>query len=343
RSFVESIFFPCMATITSPRRTRPCASRVVARMPALAAALFGGTSRTRTPLIPRRSVIWSSAARKPSPSRTTFPWRMSSGTTIDGVDGNCKADSHRGSRRAINRRIDADQPAGAVEQRSAGVSRIDGGVGLNYTLDRPSRHRLDLAPQRTHNTGRKRLIEAERIADCERALTYLQVFRRAYGYRSQSAFRRVDFQHRQVFVGRDADETRLPGGLVGERHLGGPGILDDMVIRDDIAGIVPDKSRSGSFRDLQQIQCEQVARDADRRDVNDGRRCLAKQRDRRLFVGGELAARRDRTRPGTLQSYGAPHGDAPYEQCDQKKNGKQKYAPPSVILRSESRHAARRL
>src|SRR3712207_8326613 len=47
------------------------------------------------------------------------------------------------------RSVHADQPPGRVEQRAAGVARVDGRVGLDEVLDRPPVLGADLAAQRS--------------------------------------------------------------------------------------------------------------------------------------------------------------------------------------------------
>ena len=74
--------------------------------------------------------------------------------SIHRIDGNGKADSGRRPRGAVNRGVDADQSAGAIEQRSARVSRIDRRIGLNHALNRPARDRFDLAIERADDTRR---------------------------------------------------------------------------------------------------------------------------------------------------------------------------------------------
>ena len=93
------------------------------------------------------------------------------------IDGNRETDSRRYARRTVDRRVDADQTAGAVEQGAAGISWIDRRVGLNHPLDRPPRQRFDFAIKRADHAGGKRLVETEGITDGINTLANLQVFR----------------------------------------------------------------------------------------------------------------------------------------------------------------------
>jgi hypothetical protein len=61
--------------------------------------------------------------------------------------------------------VDADQPAGGVEQRAAGVAGVDGGVGLDHAADGAAVEGLDLAVQRADDAGGQRLVQAEGVAD----------------------------------------------------------------------------------------------------------------------------------------------------------------------------------
>ena len=94
------------------------------------------------------------------------------------------------------------------------------------------------------------LIQAERIADGVAELADLQVVRGADDDGTQLVLGGVDLQHGDVFFGHAADEPGLVGGLVGERHLGGVGIADDVEVGDDVAVVVPDEPRAGALGHL---------------------------------------------------------------------------------------------
>src|SRR5690606_26985970 len=89
-----------------------------------------------------------------------------------GVHRNRKADTCARAARTVNHGINAHQFPFRVEQGTAGVTRINGRVGLNNIGNSALRWRLDLAPQCTHNTGGQRGIQSKRIADGEHFTTY---------------------------------------------------------------------------------------------------------------------------------------------------------------------------
>src|SRR6516162_5449093 len=74
---------------------------------------------------------------------------------VDLVHGNGEADTSRRAGRTDDRRVDADEPAGAVEQRAARVSRVDRSTGLDDAADRPAARRLDLPIQGADDAGRQ--------------------------------------------------------------------------------------------------------------------------------------------------------------------------------------------
>ena len=56
--------------------------------------------------------------------------------SIDRVDRNGESDPGVRSRRAVDGGVHANQSAGAIQQRAAGIAGIDGGVDLNDVVDR---------------------------------------------------------------------------------------------------------------------------------------------------------------------------------------------------------------
>ena len=88
------------------------------------------------------------------------------------VGGNGKADALRTARAREDRGVDADQPAGKIDQRAAGIARIDGGVGLDEELVVGN---ADLgARQRRDDAVRHGLPDAEGIADGQHHVADLQ-------------------------------------------------------------------------------------------------------------------------------------------------------------------------
>src|SRR6202035_4609773 len=77
----------------------------------------------------------------------------------DGLGGHRKADADRAARRRDDQRVDADHFAVEIEQRTAGIAAVDGGVGLDVVVVGP---RIELAIAPGHDPGRDAAAEAER-------------------------------------------------------------------------------------------------------------------------------------------------------------------------------------
>jgi len=109
-----------------------------------------------------------------------------------GLIGQGEADPGEGPGRAADRGVHADQAPARIEQRAAGVARVDRGVGLDHVPDRPSRGRLDLAPQRADHADRERLVQAEGVPQREDLLAHGEVGRVARDDRDEPVLRRLD-------------------------------------------------------------------------------------------------------------------------------------------------------
>ena len=126
-----------------------------------------------------------------------------------------------------------------VEQRSAGVSRIDGRVCLNCALDGPPISSSYWTLQATDDAGGKCPIKTEGIADRQHLLTNLKLLRitqRNNRQRLLWSFNQLDYGQVGVWIA-----AHQPGRVVllstetdGEFR----GALDDVVIRKDVAFLV---------------------------------------------------------------------------------------------------------
>ena len=94
---------------------------------------------------------------------------------VDFVHRNGEADAGGAAGGAVDGGVHADEPAGAVQQRAAGIAGVDRGVGLDDVLDRHLGDRLDLPAQGADDAGGQGLVEAERVADGVDVLADLQV------------------------------------------------------------------------------------------------------------------------------------------------------------------------
>src|SRR5690554_2901021 len=86
-----------------------------------------------------------------------------------------KTDTSARATGAVDHGINAHQLSLRIEQRTTGVTRINGGIGLNNIGDRALCWRLDFASQRAHYTGSKRGIQTKGIADGEHLATDRQL------------------------------------------------------------------------------------------------------------------------------------------------------------------------
>ena len=132
-----------------------------------------------------------------------------------------------------------------VDERAAGIARIDRGVRLNEVLvasrPRPVRPRALTIPEVTA------LAESEGIADGEHVVADFETIGIAERQRRQVFGRNL--QHRDVGVGIAAHERGVKLPIVLQRHDDPVGMLDDVMICQDVAGLrVDDDARSGDLR-----------------------------------------------------------------------------------------------
>src|SRR4029079_4374396 len=149
-----------------------------------------------------------------------------------------KADADRTAGGRDDQRVDADDVAIEVEQRTAGIAAVDGGVGLDIAVIRP---RGDVAVLGRDDTGRHRAAEAERIADRDHPVAEAQLVGVAELYGDQR-LRRLDLQHGEVGLLVDANQVGLDLGAVVEDDVDLVGVRDDVVVGDDDASGVDDEA-----------------------------------------------------------------------------------------------------
>ncbi len=99
----------------------------------------------------------------------------------------------------------------------------------------------------------------------------------------------LDAQHREVLLGRRADQLGVPGRLIAERHLRSLRALDDVEVGDDVPLVVPHEARAGAARHRVVVHGEEVAAHLDGGDVDH-------RRARRAGRGRWSPARRRRAR-----------------------------------------------
>src|SRR6267143_2832508 len=96
------------------------------------------------------------------------------GDAFCGVNGDSEADAGGGSTGRIDGGVDTDDFTVRVDERTAGVTAINGRVGLNGFVDEGGLAGLHGAAQGADDAGSERGLETERIADGENFLAHLQ-------------------------------------------------------------------------------------------------------------------------------------------------------------------------
>ena len=149
-----------------------------------------------------------------------------------------EADADRAARRRDDRGVDADHLAVEVEQRSARIAAIDGGVGLDVVVVGAG---IDVAVARRHDAGRHRAAEAERIADRDHPFAEPQLVGIAEAHRLERLVG-LDPQQRDVGLLIAAHQLGLDAGAVVEDDGDLVGVGDDVVVGDHDAGGVDDEA-----------------------------------------------------------------------------------------------------
>ena len=105
-----------------------------------------------------------SCGSMPNQPRVTSPSRMICSSTLRASDtGIAKPMPSEPPGLREDRAVDADQVAGGVDERAAGVARVDRGVGLDEVLEAVDAEMV--AAERRHDAHRHRVAEAEGVAD----------------------------------------------------------------------------------------------------------------------------------------------------------------------------------
>ena len=100
---------------------------------------------------------------------------------VHDVDRDREADAGAGPGRREDRGVHADEAPGGIEERTAGIARIDRRVGLDHAGELAPLAGGQAALQGADHAGRQGVVEAERIADGEGRLADLEVGRGADG------------------------------------------------------------------------------------------------------------------------------------------------------------------
>ena len=134
-------------------------------------------------------------------------------------------------RRQNHHRVHADDFAARIDQRPAGIARIQRRVRLDEIVHEPARLRAERPAQRAHHARRHRVLEAVGIADGDGELAHAQLVGIPEAHRLQ--VRRVNADDRQVRVRVRADEMRIGPATVGERDFNPLRAMHDVAVREN--------------------------------------------------------------------------------------------------------------
>ena len=161
------------------------------------------------------------------------------------VDRNGKPDADVATALGIDCSIDADQLAAQINQRAAGVSGVDRGIGLDQVFV-PS-DTESTARERAHDAGSDGLPEPEGIADRDNVVAHPQTFgiRGAQGNQGRA----FDLDHRDIGLWIGADEFGLEFAPVNQSHRDLIRVCDHMIVSEyETAPRIDDYPRAQTLR-----------------------------------------------------------------------------------------------
>ena len=128
---------------------------------------------------------------------------------------------------------DADDLAGGIDQRAAGVAGVERGIGLDDRRDRPAVAGAQRAAEAADDAGGDGRLEAERVADCEHELADAEVGAASEGRVVEAVAGKAE--HGEVGGRVVADHNRRDLAAVGERRGQGVGAGDDVAVGERVA------------------------------------------------------------------------------------------------------------
>ena len=249
------------------------------------------------------------------------------GDILGVVDRNGKAHARAGARVALDERVDAHELTVVVDERAAGVARVDGGIGLNHVgIDGVAAGRTHGrgAIQRRHDTGGDRLLVAERRADRHDPLAHVKLG--GVTDLDRGKLGRVGVlepNDGEVARGIVAHELSLVGGAVVHGHHVLVVAIDHVVVGKDVALGIEHHARADATRAVRLVsrlrKRAALAAARSRGNGNHGGQCLGRdglgQRGV-LGVDRDLLRRRTRStrRHGILAA--ADIERAAHDKCD---------------------------
>jgi len=221
------------------------------------------------------------------------------------VARNREPDPYAGAARPDDRRVDADQLAAQIDQRTAGVAGIDRGIGLNeifIAFDVETR-----AAERADDPRSHRLTEPEWIADRHHVVAHPQCIRIAQCQGLQVLA--LDFQQSDVggriasyqlalqpapVLERDRDLLRVLDHVMIGEHVAAACVDDDTRARRDLRPGLLRQPEEAAEKRIPQHRIVLLGRARQHSDVHHSGRHLLEQRCER----GHLAIDGDRRYPG---------------------------------------------
>jgi len=182
----------------------------------------------------------------------------------DAADRGCwhgKPNSRISSALAEDHRVHTDEGSRRVQEGTATIARIDRGVRLNHVANGDPSDTLNLPTKGADDASRKRMIEAEGVADCYCLLADIKAGVLPNRYGLEELARGIDLEHGDVLSGLDANQPAVEGLLTLKRDSERASPLHDMEVRDNVPEFIPDESRAAPGGDLLFIS-EEVDQDA---------------------------------------------------------------------------------
>ena len=138
--------------------------------------------------------------------------------------------------------IDADELAFGVDKSATRVAFVDGGIGLNETLNAIG---TECAGFGADDAGCHRVVESERITHGDDPFSHLEIVGVA-NWQSREILA-IDLDQGKVGGWICADDAGVELSVVFESNGQFVSTIDDMVVGDDISVGADDDSRSGSL------------------------------------------------------------------------------------------------
>ena len=156
-------------------------------------------------------------------------------------------------RRQNHRRVHADDFAARIDQRPAGIARVQRRVGLDDVVHQPARTGPERPAQRADHARRHGVLEAVRIADGDGQLAHPQLVGIAEPHRFE--VRRINPDDRQVRVRVCADEMRVRVPAIGQRDFNLVRAVDHVAVGQDEPVRRDDESRAAAASLVPRASC----------------------------------------------------------------------------------------